>query len=288
MPTPTTTAAGWIVRESRACRGGDRVGGTHREVDARPDSAHVWRRYSPPHGARGEGSGGSGQAATGDDRDDRRARRRTGRGGGERQGVRGVPHRPALPGGRDQRRLPLPARARGRGRRRVGGRRRDERDARRHRGHRLARTVRHVPVLREGAAVVLLQLGERHAEDDPRRQGALAGSRHRCVRREDARRGDAVCSHRRQSPARGGRTDRMRRDGGIGRRDVHGQRPARRHRRRVRVRRRGRRGNPRRGAGGRPHDHRRRHRPSEARVGEGLRCHAHGQQPRRRRGGSRT
>ena len=54
--------------------------------------------------------------------------------------------------------------------------------ARRHRRHRVARTVRHVSILREGAAVVLLQLGERHAEDDPRRQGALAGARHRCVR----------------------------------------------------------------------------------------------------------
>ena len=41
-----------------------------------------------------------------------------------RAGVRCVPHRPALPRGRDQRRLPVPARARGGGRRRVGRARR--------------------------------------------------------------------------------------------------------------------------------------------------------------------
>ena len=52
----------------------------------------------------------------------RRARSRSGRGTRRRAGVRRVPHRPALPRGRDQRRLPVPARPRGRGHRRRGRR----------------------------------------------------------------------------------------------------------------------------------------------------------------------
>ena len=45
---------------------------------------------------------------------DQRARPGSGRGAGEGAGLRGLPHRPALPRGRDQRRLPVPARPRGR------------------------------------------------------------------------------------------------------------------------------------------------------------------------------
>ena len=70
---------------------------------------------SPTGGARhGTGSarcGREGEGRAGHARDDRRARPGARRGGGRRQGLRRVPHRPALPRGRDQRRLPLPARA---------------------------------------------------------------------------------------------------------------------------------------------------------------------------------
>ena len=52
-----------------------------------------------------------------------RAGPRSGRGGGQDRGLRGLPHRPALPPGRDRRRLPVPARPRG-GRHRGGGGRR--------------------------------------------------------------------------------------------------------------------------------------------------------------------
>ena len=72
--------------------------------------------------AAGQGRRRAEQGSAGHDRDDQRARPRAGRGAGEGPGVRGVPHRPALPRGRHQRRLPVPARPRGR-RRRRGGRR---------------------------------------------------------------------------------------------------------------------------------------------------------------------
>ena len=63
-----------------------------------------------------------GKGAPVERRDDQRARPGPGRGGGADPGLRGLPHRPALPRGRHQRRLPVPARPRG-GRGRGVGRR---------------------------------------------------------------------------------------------------------------------------------------------------------------------
>ena len=154
------------------------------------------------HGARSEGSGREGEAATGHDRDDLGARSRAGRSAREGEGVRRLPHRSPLSGGWHQRRLPLPPRPRGRGSRRISRRRRHEREPRRQRRHRVAGSVRHLSLVREGAPVVLLRLRERHAEDDPRRGRSLACTRHRCLRREDARRGDAVCADRSERAAR--------------------------------------------------------------------------------------
>ena len=91
-----------------------------------------------------------------------------GRGGRPDPGVRRVPHRPALPRGRDQRRLPVPARPRGRRHRRGGRRRRHRRRARRLRDPQLAGGVRGVPGLPPRRAVVLLRHPQRHAEDDAR------------------------------------------------------------------------------------------------------------------------
>ena len=78
-----------------------------------------------PHAA-GQGGDRPRQGRTGVAGDHQRPGPRPGRGRGRGPGVRGLPHRPALPGGRHQRRLPVPARPRGRRRRRVGraGRRR--------------------------------------------------------------------------------------------------------------------------------------------------------------------
>ena len=56
----------------------------------------------------------------------------------------------------------------------------------------LAGRVRRVPQLPSGSPAVLLQHPQRHAEDDARRRGALAGARHRRLRREDPRRGGPV------------------------------------------------------------------------------------------------
>ena len=102
-----------------------------------------------------------------------------GRGGRAGPGLRRLPHRPALPRGRHQRRLPVPARPRGGGRRRVGRRRRHRRRARRLRDPQLARGLRPVPGLPARPALVLLQHAQRDAEDD-------AGRRHRAVARRSA------------------------------------------------------------------------------------------------------
>ena len=148
--------------------------------------------YVPAHGTRGPGRRRPREAAARHRRDDRRPRSRAGRGAGAGAGVRRVPHRPALPGGRDQRRLPVPARPRG-GRGGGGGRPgRGRRGARRLRDPQLAGGVRRVPVVPAGAALVLLLHPQRHAEDDARRHRAVAGARHRRLRREDAGRRGAV------------------------------------------------------------------------------------------------
>ena len=147
-------------------------------------------------------------------RDDRGPRPRARRGGGGGAGLRGVPHRPALPGGRHQRRLPLPAGPRGGRRRRGGGRRRDLGGPRRLRRPQLAGRVRRVPVVPAGAAPVLLRHPQRHPADDPgRRHPADPGARDRGLRREDAGGGRPVHPGRPAGPARGGRPARLRGDG---------------------------------------------------------------------------
>ena len=156
-----------------------------------------------------------GQGRAGVAGDGARARPGPGRGAGAGAGLRRLPHRPALPRGRHQRRLPVPARARG-GRRRRGGRRgRHRRGARRLRGPQLARRLRPVPGLPQGPALVLLRHPQRHPEDDPRR-------RHRC----SARRWASAPSWRRRwwppgqctkvdpaAPATAAGPARLRRDG---------------------------------------------------------------------------
>ena len=104
-------------------------------------------------------------------RDHPGARPGSGRGPREGPGLRCVPHRPALPRGRHQRRVPVPARARGGRARRGGGGGRHQRRSRRLRDPRLAGAVRHVPLVSPRPALVLLRLAQRPAEDDPRRPG---------------------------------------------------------------------------------------------------------------------
>ena len=113
-----------------------------------------------------------GQGRAGAAGDDQRARPRPGRGRGAGAGVRRLPHRPALPGGRNQRRLPVPARARGGRGRGVGGRGRHRRRAGRLRRPQLARRLRQLSGLHARRALVLLRHPQRHPEDDP-------GGRHR-------------------------------------------------------------------------------------------------------------
>ena len=143
----------------------------------------------------------------------------------QRAGVRCVPHRPALPGGRDQRRLPVPARSRGRGHGRVRRARRARPRARRLRDPELASGVRHVPGVSPGPPLVLLLHLQRHAEDDAhRRHAALAGARHRRVRRADARRRGPGHEGRRAGAPGGRRPPGLRRDGRARRGDVHRRR----------------------------------------------------------------
>ncbi len=131
-----------------------------------------------------------------------------------RPGLRGVPHRPALPRGGHQRRVPVPPRPRGgrhRGSRRAG---RQLRRARRFRRPQLAGGLRAVPLVPPGQAPVLLFHPQRPPEDDPRRRHrARACARHRCFRREDPRGRRAVHQGRLTRPARGRRTSRLRGDG---------------------------------------------------------------------------
>ena len=210
-------------------------------------------------------------------------------------GVRGLPHRPALPRGRHQRRLPVPARPRGRRCRRGGRRGRHRRRARRLRHPQLARGVRPVPGLPQGQAVVLLRHPQRDAEDDPdRRHRALPGARHRRVHREDAGRGRPVHQGRPARPTP--RPWRLLGCGvmaGFGAAVQHRRRRPRRLRRGHRLRRGRRRGHRRRPRGRRDDDHRGRRRRPEAGVGRGVRRHAHrqlraGATPSRRSGRSPT
>ena len=186
-------------------------------------------------------------------------------------GVRCVPHRPALPRGRDQRRLPVPARSRGRGHRRGGRSRRDERRAGRLRDPQLARGVRRVPVVPAGQALVLLQHPQRDAEDDV--GGRDASCRPRSASARSRRRRSSPRARRRRSTRRRRRLRRparLRRDGRARRRRCS---PATCGRgdcgRGVRLRRRRRRGDRRRAPRGRGEDHRGRPRRPQARVGQG-------------------
>ncbi len=117
------------------------------------------------------------QGRAGRGHDDRGARPGAGRGGGHGPGLRGLPHRPALPRGRHQRRLPVPARPRGRRHRRAGRRRASPTwppaTSWCSTGGPSAATCR---ACRRGPAVVLLRHPQRHPEDDPDR-------RHRAVAR---------------------------------------------------------------------------------------------------------
>ena len=110
---------------------------------------------------RGGGEGGR----TGHGRDHRRpdpGRARCARA----PGLRRLPHRPPLPRGRDQRRVPVPPRPRGRRRRRGRRTRRRGSRAGRLRDPELASRVRHLPGLSAGPALVLLRHPQRHPEDD--------------------------------------------------------------------------------------------------------------------------
>ena len=162
-----------------------------------------------------------------------------------------------------------------------------ERESRRHRRHRVAGSVRHLPFLREGPPVVLLQLGERHAEDDDRRHvelspalgiGAFAEktlvAATQCVPIDPSAKPEAAgligCGVMAGLGAAMYTGNVQRGDtvavfgcGGVG--DAR---------------------DPGRGARRSAHDHRRRHRSAEARMGKGLRRDPHGQQPRGRRGRS--
>ena len=164
--------------------------------------------------AAGQGRGREGQGCAGRAGHDQRAGPGAGRGGGEGPGLRGLPHRPALPRGRDQRRLPVPAGPRGLGRGRGGRPGRDRSGAGRLRGPQLARRVRRLPGLQPGRAVVLLRDVQRDPEDDARgRHRALPGPGDRRLRREDPGRRRPVHQGRPGRPAGGGRAARLRRDG---------------------------------------------------------------------------
>ncbi len=180
-----------------------------------------------PQHARGPWSRRPFEGRSGQRRDDPGARPRPRRGAGPGAGLRRLPHRPPLPRGRHQRRLPVPARTRGRGRR--GGRRgrRTRPGTRRLRDPQLACRVRLLPGLQARRAVVLLRHLQRHPEDDARRRDrAQPGARHRGLRREDPRRRRPVHEGRPVHP-RGRRGPAgLRRDGRARRRHQHRQRRA--------------------------------------------------------------
>ena len=155
-------------------------------------------------------------------------------------GLRGLPHRPALPRGRHQRRVPVPARPRGR-------------------RHRRGRRATASPSVAPGDFVILnwravcgdcraCNRGEPwycFATHNATQKMTLEdgtelspGPRHRRVRREDPGRGRPVHQGRPGRPAGRGRAAGLRRDGRPRRRDQHRQRRPRQVRRRDRLRRR--------------------------------------------------
>ena len=161
------------------------------------------------------------------------------RGGRRHHRLRGLPHRPDLPRGRHQRRVPVPARPRGRRHRRVHRRGRHQRRGRRLRHPELARGVRAVPGLQARPPPVLLRHPQRRPEDDPdRRHRTHPRAGHRRVRRQDPRPRGPVHQGRSRGRPRRGRPARLRRDGRHRRGHQHRQRRPRRHRRGHRLRRR--------------------------------------------------
>ena len=192
-------------------------------------------------------------------------------------GLRRLPHRPALPRGRHQRRLPVPARPRGRRCRRVGRRGRHRRRARRLRHPQLARRLRRLPRLpprrpwycfNTHNATQKMTLDRRHRSSPPRWASA------RSSRRPSSHAGQCTKVDPAAQPEVAGLLGcgvmagigAAINTGNVGRGDSH-----RRHRlRRGRQRR-----HRRRPARRRAHDHRRRRRRPEARLGQGLRRDAH-------------
>ena len=178
-------------------------------------------------------------------RDDRRPRPRAGRGRGAGPGVRGLPHRPALPRGRHQRRLPVPARPRG-GRRRGVGRRRASPTSRpatssSSTGGRCAASAGPACAAGPGTASTPTTPSQKMTLD--RRHRALPGPGHRRLRREDPGRAPGQCT--KVDPAASRPPPGLLGCGvmaGHRRRDQHRQRRPRRLRRRHRLRRRRRRG----------------------------------------------
>ena len=89
----------------------------------------------------------------------------------------------------------------------------------------LAGGVRRVPGLLARRALVLLRHPQRHAEDDAgRRHRAVAGTRHRRLRRQDARRRRPVHEGRPGGAGDGRRPARLRRDGRARRGNQHRRR----------------------------------------------------------------
>ena len=192
--------------------------------------------------------------------------------------LRCLPHRPALPRGWDQRRVPVPARARGLGHRRGGRRGRHRRRARRLRHPELACGLRQLPRLPARRAPVLLRDPQRHAADDAGgRHRALPRPRHRGLHREDARARRPVHQGRSRRRSRRRRPAGLRRHGRARRGHQHRRRHARRLGRRDRLRRRGRSSDRRQRARRCDPRHRGRRRPAQARHRAGVRRHAPGQ-----------
>ena len=157
-------------------------------------------------------------------RDDHHPRPGPRRGRREGAGLRGLPHRPALPRGRDQRRVPVPARPRGRGIVEAVGEGVTDVAP----GDFVILNWRAVDgtcrACRRGQPWYCFSTHNARAEDDlgvgP---GAVRRPRHRRVRREDAGARRAVHEGRPGGEARGRGAARLRRDGGHRRGHQHRQ-----------------------------------------------------------------
>ena len=178
---------------------------------------------------------------------------------------------------RDQRRLPLPPRARGgrRGRRRRA--RCHRRCARRLRDPQLASGLRRMSGMPARSALVLLQHPQCVPADDPRRRHtALPRARHRGLRREDVGGRRPVHQGGPVGPARGRRSAGLWGHGRARCGHAHRRGRLRRLGGRLRMRRCWLRGGSRRPPGRCHPDHRHRPRRSQARAGPTVRSHPHG------------